>query len=83
MSDPVRDRIRAHVGSRVPRVVIGDDQPVLTGGVDPVFAVELVRFLETAFELRIPDSELRLDNFRTIDAMCALVDRVAAQATRT
>lgn len=47
-----------------------------TGGLSSLFAMELVVHIEQAFDVVIAGSDLRLDNFRTVHAMTALVDRL-------
>ncbi|GAA2694583.1 MULTISPECIES: acyl carrier protein [Actinosynnema] len=48
------------------------------GGLSSLFAMELVVHLEQLFDVEIAGSDLRLDNFRTVRAMTALVDRLRA-----
>jgi methoxymalonate biosynthesis acyl carrier protein len=52
-----------------------------TGGLSSLFAMELVVHLEKSFDLVITGSDLRLDNFRTVRAMTALVRRLHAPGT--
>jgi methoxymalonate biosynthesis acyl carrier protein len=49
-----------------------------TGGLSSLFAMELVVYLEKSFDVVIMGSDLRLDNFRTVRAMTALVHRLRA-----
>jgi methoxymalonate biosynthesis acyl carrier protein len=46
------------------------------GVVTSLFAMELVVYLEEAFGVEVGGDELRLDNFRTVHAMTALVRRL-------
>jgi methoxymalonate biosynthesis acyl carrier protein len=46
------------------------------GVVTSLFAMELVVYLEEAFGVEVGGDELRLDNFRTVRAMTALVGRL-------
>lgn len=46
------------------------------GVVTSLFAMELVMHLEDAFGVEVTGDELRIDNFRTVHAMAALVDRL-------
>ena len=41
-----------------------------------LFAMELVVFLEDAFDIEIAGPDLRLDNFRTVRVMTGLVQRL-------
>jgi methoxymalonate biosynthesis acyl carrier protein len=47
-----------------------------TGGLSSLFAMELVVHLEKSFGVVIMGADLRLDNFRTVCAMAALVRRL-------
>lgn len=51
-----------------------DTELVRTEIIDSYSILELISFIETRFNVLIPDEEVRPDSFRTIDAMCALVD---------
>jgi methoxymalonate biosynthesis acyl carrier protein len=46
------------------------------GGLSSLFAMELVVYLEKSFDVVIMGTDLRLDNFRTVRAMTALVCRL-------
>jgi methoxymalonate biosynthesis acyl carrier protein len=50
------------------------------GGLSSLFAMELVVFIEQKFDVVIAGPDLRLDNFRTVPAMVALVRRLHADA---
>lgn len=50
-----------------------------TGGLSSLFAMELVVHLEKSFGVVIMGADLRLDNFRTVCAMAALVRRLQAR----
>lgn len=42
---------------------------------DSLFAMELITFLEGTFDVVVDTDDLELDNFRTIRALSALVER--------
>jgi methoxymalonate biosynthesis acyl carrier protein len=46
------------------------------GGLSSLFAMELVVFLEQTFQITIVGSDLQLGNFRTVDAMIAMVAKL-------
>jgi methoxymalonate biosynthesis acyl carrier protein len=48
------------------------------GGLSSLFAMELVVYLEKSFDVVIMGTDLKLDNFRTVRAMTALVRRLQA-----
>ncbi len=43
-----------------------------------MFAMQLVLFIEQAFQINIDNEDLELDNFRTINSMTRLVERKTA-----
>ncbi|WP_047869041.1 acyl carrier protein [Nocardiopsis sp. RV163] len=49
-----------------------------TGGLSSMFAMELVVHLEQAHGVSIRGGDLKLDNFRTVRTMAALVRRLKA-----
>lgn len=53
-----------------------DDEDMFAAGlVNSLFAMQLVLFIESDFGIRLPNSDLRLDNFRTIDNIADLIQR--------
>lgn len=53
------------------------DTELLSGGyVNSLFALEIVMFLEKEFKIRIKRRDINDDNFRTINNMAALVERL-------
>jgi methoxymalonate biosynthesis acyl carrier protein len=76
MADTVQDQILGFVRGRYPQVEIDAAQDIFQlGFVNSLFAMELVMFVEKTFGITIPNDELRIDNFRTADAMAELVAR--------
>jgi methoxymalonate biosynthesis acyl carrier protein len=49
-----------------------------SGLVSSMFAMQLVVHLEESYDIAIVGSELKLDNFRTVQAMASLVIRLCA-----
>jgi methoxymalonate biosynthesis acyl carrier protein len=47
-----------------------------SGVVSSMFAMQLVVHLEEAYDIAIIGPELKLDNFRTVEAMTSLVQRL-------
>ncbi len=51
-----------------------DDTDIFGGGlVNSLFAMQLITFLEKEFAISIESDDLKLDNFRTINAMDNLI----------
>lgn len=47
-----------------------------SGAVSSLFALQLVMALEKTFDITVAGDDLKLDNFRTVTAMVALVRRL-------
>ena len=74
-----QDQILAFIRGRYPQVEIDSTQDIFQlGFVNSLFAMELVMFVEKTFGVKIPNAELRLDNFRTADSMAELVGRITS-----
>ncbi len=55
---------------------VGDGDDIFAQGfVNSLFAMELVLFVEREFSITIGNEDLEIDNFRTINALAALVGR--------
>ncbi|MBB4683792.1 acyl carrier protein [Amycolatopsis jiangsuensis] len=81
MSQDIRGEIRTFIGAKFPGLSFTDEQDIFAlGFVNSLFAMELVMFIEKAFGTRIPNEELKLDNFRTVERMADLVQRRVAAA---
>jgi methoxymalonate biosynthesis acyl carrier protein len=62
-------------------VAVPADQDLFSSGlVSSMFAMKLVVHLEQAYGVSIVGKDLRLDNFRTVVAMAALVARLQGAA---
>jgi methoxymalonate biosynthesis acyl carrier protein len=73
-----RDEIRMFIRERFPNAELDDQQDIFAlGYVNSLFAMELVLFIEKHFQIEIPNEELDIANFRTIEAMAGLVRRCA------
>jgi acyl carrier protein len=76
----IKPRIRQFVLDHFPlarkQSVIEDDSPLLDGGIiDSLGVLELVHFIEEAFEIMIADEDLLAENFESITSMAAFVRR--------
>ncbi|MFF5216681.1 acyl carrier protein [Micromonospora sp. NPDC000442] len=71
--------VAAFLQQRYPQVEIAHDEDIFALGlVNSLFALELVMFVEKTFGFTLPSDEMRIDSFRSIDAIGALVDRQTA-----
>ncbi len=48
------------------------------GFVNSLLAMQLVAFVEKEFSITVEDEDLDLDNFRSLNAICGLVERKQA-----
>jgi methoxymalonate biosynthesis acyl carrier protein len=81
MSETTRVEIRQFITAKFPGIELADDQDIFAlGFVNSLFAMELVMFIEKTFHVRIPNDELKLDNFRTVTQMSDLVRRQLVSA---
>ncbi|MBF0190717.1 MAG: acyl carrier protein [Magnetococcales bacterium] len=55
---------------------VGDDEDLFaTGLVTSLFAMHLVLFLEKEFQVKVDNKDLDFDNFRTVNAIVALIEK--------
>jgi acyl carrier protein len=72
----IRSRVREFVGRFFRGHDLRNDEDMFaTGYVNSMFAMQLVQFVESTFSIAIESEDLELDNFRSIDAITALVMR--------
>lgn len=68
----IRDFLARHIHGQA----LGDDDDIFAlGFVNSLFAMQLVMFVEKAFDFTVEDEDLNLDNFRSVNAMAQLVER--------
>jgi methoxymalonate biosynthesis acyl carrier protein len=68
----------AFLEDRTKRTWDTDTDLFRSGAVSSLFAMELVVHLEATFGIAITGPDLVMDNFRTVDVMTALVERLLA-----
>jgi acyl carrier protein len=62
---------------RNPGYALGDDEPLITGGLIDSFALAQIGvFAETAFNVYIPDTDLTVDNMDTLNQMLDCILRI-------
>ncbi len=72
----IRQKIRAFLAKYFKGYDLQDDEDIFSlGYVTSLFATQIVLFVEQQIGVNIPNEELRLDNFRTINAMTDLIMR--------
>ena len=75
--DSVRNFIESNMNVFDEDVELNDDTNIFTSGyVNSIFAMRLLNFLETEYSLEVPDEDIIIPNFSSIDAMKALVEKI-------
>lgn len=73
-------KIRSFLSRYVRNLELQEDQDIFAlGFMNSLFAMQLVLFVEKEFGISIGNDELELENFRTINAMTALIERKQAE----
>ena len=76
-----KEKVRAFLNRFFRDHVLADDEDIFaTGYVNSMFAMQLVQFVEGEFGIAVENEDLELDNFRSLNAITALVERKAAAA---
>ena len=76
-----KEKIRAFLARFFRDHQLADDEDIFASGyVNSMFAMQLVQFVESEFGLAVESEDLELDNFRTVNAIAALVERKLAAA---
>lgn len=78
-TDEKKQKIREFLSRFFRGQEVADDQDIFAlGFVNSLIALQLVNFVEKEFGVTVEDDDLDLDNFRSIDAIAALVERKSA-----
>ena len=79
--EQIRQQLRDFVGRFMRGHALRDDEDMFaTGYVNSMFAMQLVQFVEGEFGVAVENDDLELDNFRSLNAIAALVERKTAAA---
>jgi methoxymalonate biosynthesis acyl carrier protein len=73
---PIEQALHEYLRNRLKTEIEPDLDLFGSGLVTSMFAMELVVHLEQAFDIAIVGRDLRLDNFRSVNTMTALVQRL-------
>jgi methoxymalonate biosynthesis acyl carrier protein len=77
-ADEIAAVLLGFLTDRIKTEVAPDQDLFKSGLVSSMFAMQLVVYLEESYDIAIIGPELKLDNFRTVQAMTALVLRLRA-----
>lgn len=84
MENTIQTKIRDFLGTFFQNLELEDDQDIFAlGFVNSLFAMQLVLFIEKEFDLKVEDEDLDIDNFRSIKAMTALIQRKTVSISAT
>ncbi|HEU4556705.1 MAG TPA: acyl carrier protein [Longimicrobium sp.] len=79
--EQIKTRVREFVSRFFRGHQLQDNEDIFASGyVNSMFAMQLVQFVESDFGVTVESEDLELDNFRTIDAITALVQRKSGAA---
>jgi acyl carrier protein len=56
-----------------------DEDLLASGVIDSLGILQLVMFVEQRFEVKIPDEDVVVENFRSIDVLTDYIDKRSAQ----
>jgi methoxymalonate biosynthesis acyl carrier protein len=74
--EAIEDSLLAFLAERIKTEVAADQDLFKSGLVSSMFAMQLVVHLEENYDIAIVGPDLKLDNFRTVEAMTSLVLRL-------
>jgi acyl carrier protein len=73
--EDTKQKIRAFLGKHLRGHDVGDDDNIFAEGLlNSLLAMQIVQFVEQDFDIQIDNGDLKMDNFRTINAMAALIE---------
>jgi acyl carrier protein len=76
-------KIRAFLLQYIQKHDLQDEVDIFASGfVNSLFAMQLVLFLESEFAINIERDDLKLDNFRSVNALDDLVKRKSVSAVQ-
>lgn len=75
----IKDFIITEVNPELQLASIDDDEPLVESGiVDSLGVLKIMAFLDEEFGVDLSSDEVRLENFKDVRTICALVDRQAS-----
>lgn len=74
--DENKIKIRHFLSKFIQNQNLQDDEDIFASGfVNSLFAMQLVLYVESEFLIKIENKDLKIDNFRTINALTNLIER--------
>lgn len=62
-------------------LIDGDENLLADGMVDSLGMLRLVGYIEQVSGIKVPPQDFIIDNFRTLDVLCAYLERKSAERT--
>jgi len=79
--EQVRDTVRRFILSAIPVTRLDDDVDLFESGiVNSLFAVQLMTFIEKTYAMEVAMDDLDIQNFKSVNATTAFVQRKKEQA---
>jgi acyl carrier protein len=76
LSTKIKEFIMTEVNPDLGLTHLEDDEPLIDSGiVDSLGVLKIMSFLDETFGVDLSSSEIRLENFRDVKAICALVQQ--------
>jgi acyl carrier protein len=74
-----KENIKAFLSQVTRGHLVSDDDDIFASGfVNSLFAMQLVMFVEKKFGVSVEDEDLEIQNFRSVNAILALIERKRA-----
>ena len=70
-----KTRIRTFLSQFLRSMTIGENDDVFALGVNSLFAMQLIMWIEKDFGVAVADEDLEMDNFRSISAIAGFIAR--------
>jgi len=70
----LKDYIDANRNAFDDEEILNDTNIFESGYINSTFAIKLLAYLASNYDVEIPDSEIKLDNFSTVNAMMNMVE---------
>ena len=75
----ISTKVKAFLARHIQNIDLqGDDDIFALGFVNSLFAMQLVLFVESEFDIALENEDLDIDNFRSINAIAGLIERKTA-----
>ncbi|WP_405610681.1 phosphopantetheine-binding protein [Streptomyces sp. NBC_01511] len=72
-ADTVRDYVRSNMNALRDEDLHDDDNIFEKGFVTSIFAMQLLDFIETTFDVEVPDDRITLQNFSSVHRISTMV----------